>query len=201
MKKFLSVLSLVFVLSVSLNAQTPLSTAVDFTATDVHGTSHTLFNYLNAGKYVLLDFFYVTCPYCQATAPDANASYEHFGCNTGDVIFMGIDLGDTDAQVLTFDNTYGVHYPCISGDAGGSGICSAYGISMYPTYILIAPDKSIVIQDMWPFDESICNNALEAKGITPMSCPVSIDELDKEENLITGLYPNPTQGQSTLTFY
>lgn len=37
-------------------SQTPLEEAVDFTATDIHGTSHTLFDYLNDGKYVLLEF-------------------------------------------------------------------------------------------------------------------------------------------------
>ncbi|PLW93062.1 MAG: hypothetical protein C0592_07605 [Marinilabiliales bacterium] len=201
MKKFLSVFVLSLSLSFALNAQTPLTTAVDFTATDVHGTSHTLFTYLDAGKYVLIDFFYVTCPYCQATAPDCNASYEHFGCNTGDVIFLGVDLGDSDAQVLAFDNTYGVNYPCISGDAGGSGICSTYGISAYPTYILIAPNHSIVEQDMWPYNESISNTTLEGHGITPMSCPVSIEELENETNLISGLYPNPAKDNATLTFY
>lgn len=37
-------------------AQTPLNTAVDFTATDVSGNSHTLFTYLNSGKYVCIMF-------------------------------------------------------------------------------------------------------------------------------------------------
>jgi len=43
-------------LSGMLFSQTPLNTAVDFTATDVNGVSHTLFNYLNAGKYVCIMF-------------------------------------------------------------------------------------------------------------------------------------------------
>lgn len=37
-------------------SQTPLDEAVDFTATDTHGQSHHLFAYLDAGKYVMLDF-------------------------------------------------------------------------------------------------------------------------------------------------
>lgn len=201
MKKFLSVFVLSLSLSFALNAQTPLTTAVDFTAIDVHGTSHTLFTYLNAGKYVFIDFFYTTCGPCQTAAPQVSASYEHFGCNTGDVVFLGIDQGDSDAEVLAFESTYGVEYPAISGDAGGTGICNTYGITAYPTLILIAPNQSIVEQDIWPYSTSIGNSTLEGHGITAMSCPVSIDELDKEENLITGLYPNPTQNQTTLTFY
>lgn len=149
MKKLLSLFGAIIFCTV-VNGQTPLTTAVDFTATDVHGNSHNLFTYLNSGKYVLIDFFYTTYGPCQTAAPQVNASYENFGCNTSGVIFLGIDLGDNDTEVLAFDNTYGVHYPCISGDAGGSNICSTYGISAYPTIILIAPDKSIVVQDMWP---------------------------------------------------
>jgi cytochrome oxidase Cu insertion factor (SCO1/SenC/PrrC family) len=33
-------------------------TAKDFTVTDVAGKSHTLYTYLNAGKYVLLSFMF-----------------------------------------------------------------------------------------------------------------------------------------------
>ena len=31
-------------------------TAVDFTATDIHGTKHVLFDHLKAGRYVMLHF-------------------------------------------------------------------------------------------------------------------------------------------------
>lgn len=41
-------------------AQTPLEVAVDFTVTDVEGESHTLFNYLDAGQHVLIEFFFTT---------------------------------------------------------------------------------------------------------------------------------------------
>jgi len=186
------------VLFATVQAQTPLTVASDFTAADVHGTSHTLFNYLNAGKYVLIDFFYTTCGPCQTAAPQANASYENFGCNTGDVIFLGIDLGDSDAEVIAFDNTYGAHYPCISGDAGGSTICNTYGITAYPTFILIAPDKNIVVQDMWPFSTTICNTTIADYGVNAGTCPVGVT--DYPQNLITGVYPNPASEQTQFTF-
>ena len=197
MKKILSFFSAI-VLCAAINAQTPLTTAVDFTATDVHGNSHNLFTYLNAGKYVLIDFFYTTCVPCQGAAPQVNASYENFGCNTSGVFFMGIDYGDSDADVIAFDNTYGAHYPCISGDAGGTSICSTYGITAYPTIILIAPDKSIVVQDMWPFSTSICNSTISGYGVNTASCPVGFT--DYEKNLITGVYPNPASEQAQFTF-
>ncbi len=36
--------------------QTPLNTAVDFTANDINGVSQNLFTYLNSGKYVCIMF-------------------------------------------------------------------------------------------------------------------------------------------------
>ncbi len=39
-------------------AQTPLTVAVDFTATDIEGVEHNLFSILDAGQYVCIDFFY-----------------------------------------------------------------------------------------------------------------------------------------------
>ena len=39
-------------------AQTPLTEAVDFTATDIEGVEHNLFSILDGGQYVCIDFFY-----------------------------------------------------------------------------------------------------------------------------------------------
>ncbi|NOR86378.1 MAG: hypothetical protein GQ527_02090 [Bacteroidales bacterium] len=60
MKRFFITLFSIFVLA-STQAQTPLTEAVDFTAKDVHGNLHQLFDILdNQGKYVLIDFYSVT---------------------------------------------------------------------------------------------------------------------------------------------
>jgi thiol-disulfide isomerase/thioredoxin len=191
MKKIITLFAaLLFAFSVS--SQTPLTTAVDFTVTDVDGTQHNLFNYLNGGKYVLIDFFFTTCGPCQVAAPQCNASYVNFGCNTGGVIFLGIDNGDNDAQVIAFGNTYGAHYPAASGtQGGGDAVCTAYGITAYPTFILIAPNKNIVEQDIWPFSTQICNNKITAQGVQPKSCPSASVEENTDGNINLLIMPNP----------
>ena len=56
MKKCFIVLALFMLIGVGLKAQTPLTTAVNFTATDASGVSHTLFNHLDNNKYVVIMF-------------------------------------------------------------------------------------------------------------------------------------------------
>ena len=166
-----------------MNAQTNLTVAQDFTSVDVHGDSHTLFNYLDSGKYVVLDFFFTTCGPCINSVPTINDAFTAFGCNTGEVIFLSIDNGDTDAEVIQYEADYGCLPPAISGDeGGGDSINSAYGIGAYPTVVLIAPDKTILEQDIWPV--SGLEAALLNANISQNSCTVivSVPELNIQNN-------------------
>lgn len=171
MKKIYSFLAALLV-AVNLNAQCPLTEAVDFTVTDTEGNEHNLFNYLDDGKYVCIDFFYTTCGPCQVTAPKVSFAYEHFGCNSADIIFLGIDLGDTDEEVIAFEETYGVLYPSASGvEGGGTAVCNTYGIPAYPTIILIAPNHDIVEQDIWPIEDGqYLVDVIEPHGPSAAEC-------------------------------
>lgn len=96
-----------FLLSFSVSkAQTTLTTAVDFTVTDLNGNSHNLFSILAAGKYVCLDFFFTTCGPCQATCPYFKETFTNYGCNTQDVYFMSVDQGNTNAECAAYETTY-----------------------------------------------------------------------------------------------
>ena len=166
-----------------MNAQTNLTVAQDFTSVDVHGDSHTLFNYLDSGKYGVLDFFFTTCGPCINSVPTINDAFTAFGCNTGEVIFLSIDNGDTDAEVIQYEADYGCLPPAISGDeGGGDSINSAYGIGAYPTVVLIAPDRTILEQDVWPV--SGLEAALLNANISQNSCTVivSVPELNIQNN-------------------
>ena len=176
MKKLLT-LFLALALGFSLKAQCHISEAVDFTATDIYGNEVHLFDILDGGQYVLIDFFYTTCSGCIQTIGFVEQAYHLLGCNMHDVFFMEIDNGDTEAQCINWATNYGVQYPTISGAAGGTTICNQYGISMYPTCILIAPDREIVIQDLWPLSSAnAIINALQPYGIEQHDCtePVAV---------------------------
>lgn len=195
MKKLL--LSLfVFLITASLNySQTPLTEAVDFTATDVEGHEWNLFELLDSGQWVCIDFFFTTCGPCQETAPKVNEAYIYFGCNTSNVTFLAIDNGDTDAECIEFDETFGVEYPTISGvEGGGTEICNDYQIPAYPTVILIEPDHEIVEQDIWPIPSAqTIIDALESHGLEESECQwVGVEEHIATEGINSlSAYPNP----------
>ncbi|MEZ5195917.1 MAG: T9SS type A sorting domain-containing protein [Bacteroidales bacterium] len=99
-------------------------------------------------------------------------AYELFGCNTADLFIMSVNTGDTDAECILFDETYGIEFPCISGvEGGGTAINNTYGIGAYPTYILIAPNHDIVEQDMWPISSTqTFVNYFESNGLVQAEC-------------------------------
>ena len=179
MKKIL--LTLVLALGLlSANAQTNLTTAVDFTVTDVHGEIHNLFSILDGGQHVILDFFFTTCGPCIASVPTLNQSFTDYGCNLGEVFYISIDAGDTDAEVLQYEYDYGGLLPAVSGiDGGGDAVNSTYGIGAYPTVVLIAPDYTIIEQDIYPVTN--ITTVLPNAGLNMASCNiVSIEELSVE---------------------
>ena len=173
MKKIL-LLMMALVLSLGLKAQCPLTTAVDFTATDCHGTQVHLFDILDGGQYVLIDFFFTTCGPCQQATPKVVESYYTMGCNMHDIYYVEISDRDSDAACQTWAANYGVEYPTIGGPAGGGSICNTYQIGAFPTVILIAPDRQILIQDLWPINNAqTIVNALMAQGPQPHDCNAS----------------------------
>ena len=194
MKKLL-LLVLALSLGWGLKAQCPLTTAVDFTATDCHGTEVHLFDILDGGQYVLIDFFFTTCGPCQQATPNIVQSYYSFGCNMHDVYYMEISVSDANAACQNWATSYGVEYPTIGTTGGGNSICTQYQISYYPTVILVAPDRSIVIQDLWPISTpQAVISALEAQGVTQHDCngstynpdvAIHIDQVLETEATIT----------------
>lgn len=169
MKRF-SLLLAALAFCFGLKAQCPHSEAIDFTATDCHGTEIHLFDILDRGQSVLIDFFYTTCGPCQQATPKVAEAYTRLGCNMHDVFFLEITPYDNDAACQNWCQNYGIEYPTVGTNGGGSAICSQYGIEAYPTVILITPDRRIVINDLWPINNS--------QSIVDQLAPYGIQEND-----------------------
>lgn len=190
MKKLVLILSLGLLFGNLLNAQTPLTNAVNFTATDIYGVEHTLFDYLDDGKFVCIDFFFIACQTCVATVPNYNAAYQHYGCNSSNVIFLAVSSSDNQSALLNYAASTGYEFPMIPNNFG---ISNSYGITYHPTYILIAPNRVIVERDIWPASNiQAFTTPISNQGGIPAECGTPVS-LDFESILNFEVYPNPVQ--------
>ncbi|MDD3877771.1 MAG: T9SS type A sorting domain-containing protein [Bacteroidales bacterium] len=185
----------------SIKAQTPLTVAPNFNVLDARGNYHDLYGYLDGGKYVLLDFFYNECLVCQTHVPEVNEAFFTFGCNYGDVIFLGINMDNTDGEVVAFESEYEVWYPNVSGiDGGGNAIVSLFQIPAFPTLVLIAPNRSIPLQDIWPLTAVNIIDELLNIGIDSAACPfAAINKFDNNSS-VYNIYPSPAKEYIHLDF-
>ena len=116
--------------------------APDFTVTDINGTSHTLYNYLDSGFVVVVELLSTTCGHCIAYAPGTENSYQTNGPNgTNAARFLGLEVNaSTDsADIANFMLTYGVTFP-IANDVSPVGI--NYQLYYTPSYFVVYPDSS-----------------------------------------------------------
>ncbi len=194
----------------SLNAQiqgySVGQTVADFTVTDINGNSHTLSTYTNAGKWVILDFFFVDCPPCQQTTPIFNELHEKYGCNSSNLICISMNTGqDNNAAVAAFEATYGgsfSHAPAIASEGGAGAVNSAFNPAAYPTYCLIGADMQLKNGDIWPLQnvgtfETACTNA----GFTPTPATCSATASTPELTMSDAhIFPNPSTGEVSVRF-
>ena len=198
MKNIITFLFLFLIFSPKSDAQT----ASDFTVTTITGETFNLYEKLDEGKYVFLDFYFTTCQPCINMIPDMNAIFETYGCNNSDeVYFMSIDYGDTDADVIQFKDDYGSKLPSASGvEGGGNDVADAYSVEFAPHLMLISPERQIVANIIGSSEESM-TTALEDKLISPNpeACSVvsSVTDVFTEK---LNVYPNPANDNLILSW-
>ena len=173
MKKLYILLAFLFFGAGLRAQQTNLTEAVDFTVTDCHGQTYNLFEILDRGQAVFIDFFFYSCGQCQVISPYITGSYTQMGCNLYDVFYIEISYIDSDAVCQQWANEIGVEFPTVGRDGGGNEVFDLYGIQACPTLVLIMPDRSIPIQgllDLYPFSAQDVVNAMQQNGLQPHDC-------------------------------
>ncbi len=170
MKKLFTLI-FAMMLSLCVKAQCGVTVAPDFTAVDCHGEEIHLYEILDRGQYVLIDFFFRNCGPCQQACPKVVEAYYALGCNQHDVFFIEISPSDNNDICQWWAEEYGVEYPTIGTNGGGEQIDNSFLIGQYPTVILIAPNRDVVISDLWPINSAqTVIDALADFGIEEHSC-------------------------------
>ncbi|MFN0201733.1 MAG: T9SS type A sorting domain-containing protein [Bacteroidia bacterium] len=187
-----------FLVSPKANAQLANgSTAPDFTLTDINGNVHHLYDYLNQGKTVFIDFSAAHCSSCwnYHNAHHLKTLYEQHG-PTGtisqDVIVLFIEV-DANNGLNEFNgisgNTQGnwlagTPYPFLNPEGADRSVFTDYKVIYYPMVYGICPNKSIKL--------------LGTQSATSLYNYVSVCAASEIEDQIfqnLTVYPNPSTNE------
>lgn len=152
--------SILTVISLCFNGFAQLqdgSIAPNFQVTDIDGNSHNLYDYLDEGKTVYLDFFAAHCPPCwnykqSGAMNDLYAQYGPNGTIDNDVIIIAIELDPNNghnelsgASGWTQGNWIeAMDYPIINIEGiERQNMMDAYSVNFYPLIYGICDDRTI----------------------------------------------------------
>jgi thiol-disulfide isomerase/thioredoxin len=152
--------AIILLAAITLRAQLPNgSTAPDFTLTDIDGNTFHLYEYLDQGKTVYIDFFAAHCPSCWAYHNQGHIEnlYSQYGPNGSvnqSVVVVAIEhdpnnglnelngtSGNTQGNWLA-----GSSHPVINPEgAERAAIIADYAANFYPMVYAICPDRSTTL--------------------------------------------------------
>jgi thiol-disulfide isomerase/thioredoxin/outer membrane lipoprotein-sorting protein len=113
------------------------------------------------GKAVLLDFWASWCGPCIRSMPIVEKLHEDY--RSQGLVVLAVDVGENRETVEKFLKTRTIPYPVIMGDE--AGIPAAYGISAYPTFVMIGPDGKIASHQIGLNESALTGIAAKA-GLT-----------------------------------
>ncbi len=166
MKKYIHLLLATILLFVASSAQAQLpdgSIAPDFTVTDINGNTHTLYDYLDAGIPVVLEFSATWCTPCW-TYHQSNALqqlYDNHGpdaTNEVMVIFIEGDATTTLADLngtgsnTTGDWITGSNFPFVDNE---QTLVDTYAIPYWPFVYTICPDHFLTASGAVSYSEHL----------------------------------------------
>ena len=117
----------------------PGAEAPDFTLPTPDGRTMSLGSALD-GKYLLLDFWGSWCPNCITGLPQMQQMYARYGDRLN---ILGIDCDEPQETWLAALARYDMPWLHVIND-GDVDVAALYGVTGYPTKVLIGPDGRIV---------------------------------------------------------
>ncbi len=200
----------IFILALSVSLAFS-QTVHDFTVVDTHGNTHELYaDYLDQGKTVVIDFFWVNCGLCFNLGPYMESLYQEWGGGEYDVQFIGLTImaGDDNMDVISFDNGAGISYPSISAEggaieAGAPFLDDDYGFfEGTPGIAVISPDGSVQFDIFGSAPSSVIpmveQQIIDSGARHPSEITDVEDALPVFEELV--VFPNPARDFASVNF-
>jgi thiol-disulfide isomerase/thioredoxin len=132
--------------------------APDFTVTDSGGKVHHLYaDYVNKGKVVVLEVFFINCPPCSAHAPHLQGLYQQMKSEYGDrveFLLLSDKSADTNPLVQQYRAGKSLTMPAVGSDGGSVTAVQPYKTGQFgaffgtPTFVVIAPGTGQVFYDI-----------------------------------------------------
>lgn len=114
--------------------------APDFEMKDLNGRTFRLSDY--ADRYVVLDFWGTWCPWCLKGLPKMKEYHARYASK---VEFIGISNRDKEQKLKEFVKKEGLLWTnALNAQGGNPDVVLMYGVSGYPTKILLAPGLKVV---------------------------------------------------------
>jgi thiol-disulfide isomerase/thioredoxin len=134
------------------------STAPAFKGVSLDGKAFSLESL--KGKPVLLDFWASWCGPCIRSMPTTEKLYADYKAQG--FVVLGVDVDESRDTVEKFLNTKPLGYPVLMGSE--SGIPAAYGVTVFPTFVLIGPDGKVAAHQ-FGFNEAALGGIVSKVGL------------------------------------
>ena len=109
------------------------------------------------GKAVFLNFWASWCPPCRAEARDLEAAWQTF--KDGDVLFLGIDIQDTDEDARAYLKEFNITYP--NGRDLSGKVAVDYGVWGIPETFFIDPQGRITYKHVGSLGSALITAKLD----------------------------------------
>ena len=103
----------------------------DFSLPDLQGKPVKLSDF--RGRPVFVDFWATWCGPCVYQMPELNKLWSVYG-KTGELMIIGVDIGETVEEVVPFLEEYGIRYPIV---IGSEEIAKALGAPGVPSMVVL----------------------------------------------------------------
>jgi thiol-disulfide isomerase/thioredoxin len=197
MKKLLpTLISIIFF----FNTQAQIVTGFN-NITDTDGNTHSLNTYLNDGKFVVLNFYLLTCGNCMATAPMIESIYQNYGQNQCNVVVLSFNITSpaTNTDCDNFATTYGNASPPNFNytEASWGQFYNIHGGGFAQTYVITPDGDSVIYAHAGgvlnqPAIESVLNNSITNTSTNITSCDSYTWPVNGITYTASGIYTHPS---------
>lgn len=166
--------------------------------TDIEGQSHSVHNYCNQGKTVVLYFFFVNCGICNVVTPVMQTIYDANGGDNGCLEILALDVLDDDsvASIQQYASSKQAEFPFCSNNSNIlMTFINEFSSAGTPGILIINSDKEITYAGNGSITYNTLNGLIET-ALGQSACTTSITHTPTEMPLT--IYPTLANDYITL---